>query len=133
MISEQRDARFGAELQPFRRLCAKQHAEQTAVREDLRVAEDVHQQCVGTGGGIELAPVTIMADEVAARRGVGLLKPATPFRPSANAFVGRWMKVAVNGGLRFPKNNRGQIADRAFVRQTVARGPGKRARAELFP
>jgi hypothetical protein len=74
-----------------------------------------------------------MADKVAARRSVGFLKTAVPFRPSANAFIGRSVEVAMNGVFHFPKNHRGQIPDRAFVRQTVAPGPGQRADAELFP
>ena len=67
--------------------------------EDAWVAEDVHQQRVGTGGGVELHPSPVLARERAAGCGVRLGEAAEPVGVGADGRVGGGMEVAVACGL----------------------------------
>jgi len=63
--------------------------------EDFRVAEDVHQQGVGAGGGIELHPLPVVTRAGPARGGMDFCEATDPVGMGADAGVGGGMKVPV--------------------------------------
>jgi hypothetical protein len=61
------------------------------------VAEDVHEERVGTGGCIQFAAMSIVTGKIAPRGSMRFPKPTIPLRLPANALVGGGMEISVLG------------------------------------
>src|SRR6202012_5932455 len=95
------------------------------------MTKNIHQKRVGTGGGVQLSALSIMTGKAAPRGGVRLAKPATPFRPPADALVRKRVKISMSRVRGFAEYDGRQISHRAFVRQSVGRGPEESALTEF--
>ena len=59
------------------------------------MAKNIHQQCVGAITGVELAPISIMADENSVSGSVGLNQPLTPLRIGQDLSLRSGVKISV--------------------------------------
>ncbi len=89
--------------------------------EDLRVAEDVHQEGVGAVGAVEFHPTPIGAGAGAAMGGVDFGEAALPFRVGADGGIAGGVEVAVAGLVVAAEDDAGLAAGGLFV-QEVAGG-----------
>jgi hypothetical protein len=132
VICDEWDARLAAELKALRRFGPEQETEGAIRRKSSRVTKNIHQKRIGTRGGVQLSALSIMTGKAAPRGGVRLAKPAIPFRPPPDALVRRRVKISMCGVRGLAEYDGRQVSDRAFVRQTIGRGPGKRAQTEFL-
>jgi hypothetical protein len=132
VICDEWDARLAAELEPLRRFGPEQETEGAIRRKSSWMTKNIHQKRVGTSGGIQLSALSIMTGKAAPRGGVRLAKPATPFRPPADALVRNRVKISMGSVRSLAEYDGGQISDRAFVSQAIGRSPGESAQTEFL-
>ena len=90
--------------------------------EDLRVAEDVHQESVGAVGAVELHPWPVGAGSRAAMGGMDLGEAALPFGVGADGGVAGGVEVAVAGLIVSAKDDAGLAAGGLLVQEAAGGG-----------
>jgi hypothetical protein len=90
--------------------------------EDAGVAEDVHEESVGTVGGVELHPLPVFASAGSAGGGMGLGETVQPGGVGADVFVRGRVEVAVMALFVAAEDDWGFGAGRDFVEELLCAG-----------